>query len=327
MYDDSGAIELKTAKRILRQPFMTYGLRLWFHLHEANPINSDTDQIEFSLGERKIKLKSEFGNSIKGSNALILLSGGFDSQENAVEYGTRLQNSLSLCGPLLRRGIDVGSEKTIIGAGRTIKKSSEDEGAQFLEAVHGLLVYREDIETKFITGHPPTVTISFHSEDFFSALDTAYQLDPIYTPKEEIAFKLYNSSFFENTPTAKFLSLINVLEVLSNRSDEDESVKIILRDLISFVKSSHLGDAKKEQIINRLSGLMKESVSSSIRSLIRSYLGEAEARFCTEAYNVRSRLLHDGTLIYRENEFGQKICQLDEIVAHLMIRISESKCA
>jgi len=122
------------------------------------------------MGDRDFKLKAAHSDSLKKTNAILLGCGGFATEEEALNQGRKLQNCLSVCGAILKRGIDVGKEKTLMAAGQPLKEVFEKQGAQLINDVHGLSVYRDDIETKVLTGHAPSITVSFRPEEFISSL-------------------------------------------------------------------------------------------------------------------------------------------------------------
>jgi len=69
----------------------------------------------------------------------------------------------------------------------------------------------------------------------------------------------------------------------------------------------------------------RKSISASARQLIQKYLNKEEAGIYGNFYTIRSGLLHDGNLRCKENEFREKLSQLNDMVSRLLIEIMESK--
>ncbi len=156
-------------------------------------------------------------------------------------------------------------------------------------------------------------------------METVYNLSPEFGEKEKIAFDLYNSSFFETSKNARFLTLISVVEALSEPDKEKQDVIELIDELITHLKESALGKTEKMIVASRLGSLKRKSISASARQLIQKYLSKDEAGIYGNFYTIRSGLLHDGTLRCKENEFRDKLSQLNEMVSRLLIEIMESK--
>jgi hypothetical protein len=71
--------------------------------------------------------------------------------------------------------------------------------------------------------------------------------------------------------------------------------------------------------------LKKQSISASTRQLIRKYLGNKQARRFIHFYDIRSGLLHDGTLRCDEPAFGNKVNELTNMVSGLLVKMIKSK--
>jgi len=304
---------------------MKFAYRIRFHFCKDNRISSDRVSEEFAINGQPFRLESANGNSLKESDAVVLSSRGFDTESEALVHGEKIKKCLSLCGAMLRHGIDVGKEKTLSWASRPLIEIFEEQGAQLINDVHGLTVYSDDIETKLITGFPLRITVSSQPEQFVSALETAYNLSPELGEKEKIAFDLYNSSFFETSKNARFLTLISVVETLSEPDQEKQDVIELIDELITHLKESALDKTEKMIVASRLGSLKRKSISASARQLIQKYLNKEEAGIYGNFYTIRSGLLHDGNLRCKENEFREKLSQLNDMVSRLLIEIMESK--
>ncbi|MBW1894253.1 MAG: hypothetical protein JRI91_11245 [Deltaproteobacteria bacterium] len=57
-----------------------------------------------------------------------------------------------------------------------------------------------------------------------------------------------------------------------------------------------ISDNEIDYFTQRLQNLKQESISAACRNLIQRYLGNAEALTYKRCYDVRSQLVHDGTI-------------------------------
>lgn len=287
-------------------------------------MNSDQNRIELNLDDRTIRLKAANANSLNETNAIALGCGGFETEEDAYSQGTKLMNCLSVCGAILKIGIDTGKAKILSGAGQPLKEIFEKVGAQLIDDVFGLSVYRDDIETGVISANA-SIICHLELERVTSALEKAYSLDSDFTKREKIAFDLYNSSFFEATTIARFLTLVSVLEVLSIKQDMDKEVIELIDCLIAQCKFADINKDNYDSVVNRLSILKKQSISYSIRQLLRKHLGNEKAKWFDDIYKIRSGLLHDGVLRCSESDFRDKIVQLNNMVSDLLLKTIETR--
>lgn len=308
---------------------MTYAFRIKFKFCEGDSINASENSIDLpiQIKDQKLRLRAVDSESIKDATALTIGCGGFSTRKEAESYGIRVKDALSLSGALLRRGIDVGKEKTLTGAGQVLKDEFKKRGYQLIDDVHGLSIYRDDIETKVITAHPPSILVAFSPDRFLTEIERAYELSPHLTQKAKIAFDLHNSSYFEASPNARFLTLISVVEVLSITEDLSHEVITLIDEFIRIAKGSSLSSDEKSNLISRIGGLKKQSVSSSARSLVNQYLGDEHASFFAKTYDIRSGLLHDGVLRCNEQEFRSMLNSLTTMVSDLLIKVVQSESA
>ncbi len=94
---------------------MKFAYRIRFHFCKGNRISSDRVSEEFTIDGQPFRLESANGNSLKESDAVVLSSRGFDTEAEALAHGEKIKKCLSLCGAILRHGIDVGKEKPYHG--------------------------------------------------------------------------------------------------------------------------------------------------------------------------------------------------------------------
>ena len=116
-----------------------------------------------------------------------------------------------------------------------------------------------------------------------------------------LALELYNAHLFEVSTRARFLHLVSIVETLSKPGRQQASLIEHLNELVKQAKEhlnalDSVSQDDRDNFIQRLNELKCESISSACRTLVRKYLGDPAAKVFKECYNVRSKLVHEGTV-------------------------------
>lgn len=307
----------------------SYGFRIKFLVPRVNRIQDELQSIEINLPDSKqLLLKSALDNSIGESNELILLGGGFSSEEEAYAYGIRAKNSLIVCSSILQVGIDVGVEIRTNEVELCTPQALQDlilreEGTRLLDNVYGLSVYPEDnpICISFTSAFG---IVGMPAEKFVNEFIKAYNLEPHkFTDKQLLAFELYSWSHFESSSRAKFITLVTVIECLSHREKQTQDIVSHIEKLIDVTKNELADSEEKFSTIERLGDLKRESISNACRKLVDRYLGKEDMKVFNTCYTIRSQLVHTGKV--RKNiDFNEYLFKLNDIVSRLLIESIKS---
>lgn len=146
-----------------------------------------------------------------------------------------------------------------------------------------------------------------------------------FTERESLAFELYGLSHFESAERARFLTLINAIESISeNTMRRPEAVKHVEK-LIELTRCSGLPDSDIHSMIVSLNWLRQESISKTGRDLIdrvlgdKGYDGKVAKHFFQHCYGVRSDLVHRGKLSDDTVILRTLVSELDQLVADLLL--------
>ncbi len=242
-------------------------------------------------------LKTVQTEPIHSTSSLAIGCGGFPDEAAAKSPAERVRDALSICGVDLQIGVDVGKGKTIVGLGNVIREMAEKHGFQILNDIHGIQIYRDDIPTSHVTGHPASLSLRYSKDRFESGIHRAYQLSGSIGARTRTALEVFNSSFFEGTDSARFVTTVTALEVLAEKEHSPTRVIEVIDDLKGRVRELMVSETEKEErdrLLDRLGDLKRESISHSIKGLIDRHVGGDRASFFTDIYGIRSRMLHDG---------------------------------
>jgi len=137
--------------------------------------------------------------------------------------------------------------------------------------------------------------------------------------------ELFASSRLETTARSRFVGMVSSLEPLADQHkyQHPELDRLILsfkNELTSSAIPSEIANVIK----NRIDSLRMESVSGAIRRLVRQLLpDEPESlEIIDEAYNIRSRMLHDGAT---DSDLELKGREVEAVIRRIFDEIIKSE--
>jgi hypothetical protein len=132
-----------------------------------------------------------------------------------------------------------------------------------------------------------------------------------------LAMELFASARLELTERARFVSLVSSLEPLAEQQNYGDQVFGILNRFKDQVKELRLSSNIEASLVGRVDNLSTESVLSAIRRVVMECLPEdPEAlKIVEEAYNLRSRILHEGTT---DADLSQKSQEVEAVIRRVI---------
>lgn len=160
----------------------------------------------------------------------------------------------------------------------------------------------------FITGSA-TVIIGKPPASVAGAINEALTSQERGNKKLLLAMELFSSARQELTERSRFISLVSSLEPLADQQSYGIEVSNMLNQFTTQIKKMKFPSHIEASLIGRTENLSMESVMSAIRRLIREALpGDGEAvELIENAYDLRSRILHDGTTDADLNQKSQEV--------------------
>lgn len=310
---------------------ITYGARIRFFLDPTERLNHKAESFGIQFDGISWVLKP-FGNTPKNAHPrkisetdhLVLTARGFPSEEFAKESGARVKAALSLCGALLRIGVDVGRDSSdFVPTNYWKEQVRQNTGKEIHKDLHGLTVYPEQPPAILVYGSvTPTVARSF--ERFEKSFARAYTASSV-SPRLELALQLYARSHFETSVRTRFLSLISAVEAIAVQQTRSEKVSELVDELTKLVQAAEVEPCDRKAMLSSVARLEYESIGQACRRVVKSHLtnavyGEKEAvQFFKRCYDVRSNLLHEGDVPDSTQVLRGLVDKLDRLVADLLV--------
>ena len=149
----------------------TFRFRLRFQIANKGLITGENKDIEFSLPNGRVaSFHSMDAEIFSDATKFVILSGGYSTEEEALEYGFRVKDAVLCYGVKFRVGVDVGNDKASgFFLFQTRKdKIFEEQGVRMIDDVHGVTAYSEEHPTLCMSSSAPRRLINARASDFFA---------------------------------------------------------------------------------------------------------------------------------------------------------------
>jgi hypothetical protein len=136
-----------------------------------------------------------------------------------------------------------------------------------------------------------------------------------------VSMELFASAGLETTERARFVGLVSSLEPLAQSEAYDNpELKKLVDSFVSQLNTTSIPENIKSSVKGRINELKKESISQAIKRLVKENFPENPDAVSTveEAYNIRSKILHDGAF---DADLAQKSNEIEDIIRQIYSRI------
>ncbi|MGR0481168.1 MAG: hypothetical protein ACTFAL_07120 [Candidatus Electronema sp. V4] len=310
---------------------MAYSFRIRFAQSPLYAIGTQESKLRLPVPDEKVSviLKSwSEDKKIWDENKLVVTGSGYETSSAAESDGQLIQNALMVA--FARRHIGADFWKTMtnefVFMEEGLKLLEQIEGRRVLRDIEGLMVFKTINKSEptpyFISGNgenkissPPEGII----KDFSKVLNTS----PTFSEREIIAYRLLNASMFQSFKDARFLLLIMAIEALSDYAPRSEAATAHVDMLIESTKNSRvLSKEDSDSMIGALRWLKQESIRQAGKRLVaerlgnRMYAEKSATKYFSECYDLRSSLVHSGTL--DDEKFNKLAAHLPDFVSDLL---------
>lgn len=288
------------------------------------------------------------GAPLQDADQFQLSQGNFQSAEEAWEMARRDAKALCVLAVELGVGVDISpadvgpycTEKAKPGTLRfspgMFTQVEQQHNAQTVSQKRGITVIQQRKKDEgFVSvgmrdGRLETLTLSPRGLQMM--ISTVDQQELELDDRSSLALEIYNSSFFESSIRAQFLTLIQMLEILSARQvRSDDSLehvvqlKNLTKDAVQRAKNENRAEDVNTLIrmMSTLGDLKYESITQAIQRLVNEiFLSEqilqrSPLDFVKLCYKTRSELTHDGKTNLTETEFTALLHSL----RHVCLRV------
>lgn len=305
---------------------MSYTFRIRFIPAPNNAIHSEETEIAIPAPNQPgvLAIRNPKRQPLKDAERLVLVGTGYASEQQAIEAGTILQMALKVSLAKVRIGVDFGEEAPkgrYTEAGLSMLSAEHEKTV--LNDVHGLMVFRTDLNPKFaaieavgVRGVNPQVVATTFAQCIAKWATLSDQ--------DLLAYSLFNGSFFQVTQTGRFLLLIMAIEALIAPAPRSTEAIDHVNEIIKMTQSASIPPSEKTSIIGALEWLRNESINQAGKRLAldrlsnRTYGNRTAPQFFSHCYELRSLLVHGKLPVSRHEEIRSLVAMLEIFVADLL---------
>lgn len=308
---------------------MPYRFRLRFCLPTDTNIEIEEPVVDIPaslLAGGPYVLKSVGEKPIRESHALIINSLDFTTESAALAAGEAARAALLYTAAKLRFGVDIGRNTPIGVIGQALKdRFREEQRAELRSDVHGLTVYDDTIERVFAS-FSASATVGKSGPRFLQVLAHVLERNLLLAEKETLALELFNSLHFESSVRARFLTLVTIVEALSDYTARPSKASTHVERLIAETNEAELEPGERVSILGALKWMRFQSIGQKTRALVAAHLSQTTFddkradKFFTDCYEIRSIITHYGKT---PPEVVQLLPELERLVGELLYSIVE----
>lgn len=271
----------------------TYRARLRFRV--LKKLNIDAAERTFTVAGRDVVLSPAVPDSLLcDSEWLIMNARGFETEDEARQFGRALRAALQVSSAAARLGVDAGKDLPTSGLGREVKESiREKTGALVRDNVHGLDVFPDDPNTR-IFSFQATGAVHASADDFLAGLNEFHGAASGASQRVADVVLLLNYALMRPEPVAQIVFAVSAVEMLGQDETWSDNQKRLLMELGDSARNSAIGTAdEREEVANAIAkNLHRLSLRQGVfRLLDRLGLAGLKPRW-DALYKERSVLVH-----------------------------------
>jgi len=306
---------------------MSYSFRIRFTRSPTDTIQTEACELRLPVsdGDASIALRNQKTEQpIKDAEQLTLNGDGYSSSEAAIAAGERYQLALMVALARVRVGADFGERATkSLYTEHGLKWLEDQLGQRVLNSAHGLMAFATDPKPRFALAGAKMVR-GTNADAFQTLLLESIARGPTLSQREQLAFSLFNASFFQPSADTRFLLLVMSVEALIEPAARSTEAREHVEQLIAQTEASALSRAERDSMLGALRWLLQQSISQAGKHLVRDRLGDRAYtdmpahKFFSHFYQIRSNLVH-GNMPYPTFEEIGSICgPLEVFVSDLL---------
>lgn len=279
------------------------------------------------VGYGAVEIRSAVaGKTIEEAERISVCCSGFQTEQEAEELGRAAMQSLLIALARQRVGADFGARAPFsVITPEGLAHLTARYGRRCLQDIHGVMTFETAPEPLFIWQRA-TLERTVQAEELKRDFSALLERRPALSTRELLAHDLFNASFFEPSPDARFLLLMMAIESLLEPAARDAAAQTVIDQLIDAVENSDVDKTQKDSLLGSIRHMRSESISQAGRRIAaeriagRAYRGLSPPKYFTSCYQLRSRLVH-GSDPYPTADDVREECEVLEVfVSDLLTR-------
>lgn len=307
---------------------MTYSFRLRGIRSPTDTIETERREIHLAVDGAPAPLllcNPDPNGNLKNAKSYVLSGRGYASPEHATEAGRAFKAALTIALARHRVGMDFGDRAKIGGVITSHGQAMFEARFQrrMLSDTHGLMTFASDPAPAFMRMEGQMLR-GTNLERFVGDFESATRSRPRLSDREQLAFTLFNLSFFGDNADSRFVLLVMAVEATVELANRCDAAVRHVNDLVERTKGAQIPEQDRKSILGSLKYLRREPISASGRALCerrlgdRVYGGRRAAKFYSDCYGLRSDLVHGNQPFPTHEEVSSAAGELERLVADLL---------
>jgi hypothetical protein len=313
---------------------MTFAFRIRVNRSPSSAIESGDSELPLAEpGAASLVLRSSSAGpgkppvALRAADRYVLYGGGFGSEAEAIAAGYRFENALMIALARVRVGADFGDRAPKSMAFKAgLRMLQRDHGRRVVNDTHGLMTFEEDPSPIYWNFGPARGIAGVSPASFADAFRAAAIARPALNDRERLALVLFNASFFQPTADSRFLLLIMAIEALIEPAPRSAVAEAHVDAMIkATLCAADLPVKERTSIVGVLKWMKQQSISQAGKAMVETRLGTARlyhgmgvADFFTNAYEMRSNLVHGNQPYPSFNEVASIVAEVEGFVSDLL---------
>lgn len=174
------------------------------------------------------------------------------------------------------------------------------------------IVYNGTQVSNYKSGISATSTVKMSIERLAESVNEVFSASIPVDEQLLVSMELFTGAKLEATERSRFVRLVSSLEPLAERSSYDiPDLELLVDKFINELKSNTfvIDRQIRDSVIGRAKELKQESIKQAIKRLVKEKLPNEPhtVRTVSEAYDIRSKILHEGSTDIDFQAKGQQI--------------------
>ena len=226
-----------------------------------------------------------------------------------------------------RLGLDLGDDAArVMAANAYLTKVSSESGVPARNDLHGLDVFPSAPRTAFVRAEGNANAVK-DGRMFLDELAKLLKSPPKMTAKMSLAAELFTSSFLDVALRSRFVILTSAVETLLEPRKHGAMVQEFVAETQTRLNELAIPKEIRDSLRGSINWLKQESISRAGQGLATALLStltynkQAPDVFFKDCYDLRSKLVHEGTCRLTVSELRVKCDRLAIFVGDILNKL------
>lgn len=300
------------------------GFRIRLRVRIAKGLTTESTSLHVIVANKAVTITSQNKEEpLNKAKWIVLNAGGFSTEEQARQFGTRLRSILQLAALSSRLGVDAGEDKPTSWVNEDFARSMGliKDHERIAPNVHGLAILPDDDNTRFpIINAEATVTAD--PEQFLSALRESGENHEIGFGPAADAVRLLNLALMTSEPLAQMVLTFSAVEELGQNEKWSDVQEALIKHLAQAAEAATEGTAAEREEVARSirNGLFPLSLRQGVMRLLSRVGLDHLRKEWDRLYGIRSGIFH-GTARLSDSEMSQAAVDTITLCGQIVLAI------